>query len=118
MKPTEIIYKKPREGKTTELIKRCAENGGYIVCATSMRVRHTYEMAKDLGYKIPYPLTFDELLEKRYYPQGVKKVYIDDAMELIQKNANGLEVEAVAIDDLSDVIKKMKQEEIQCRKEN
>lgn len=111
MKPIEVIYKKPREGKTTELIKRCAENGGYIVSANSMRARHAYEMAKELGYKIPYPLTFDELLEKRYYPQGVKKIYIDDAMELIQRIAKGLEVETVAIDDLSDMIEKIKQEE-------
>lgn len=110
MKPTEVIYKKPREGKTTELIKRCDENGGYIVCATSMRARHAYEMAKDLGYKIPYPLTFDELLERQYYAKGAKKIYIDDAMELIQKIASGLEVEAVAIDDLSDMIEKMKLE--------
>lgn len=110
MKPIEVIYKKPREGKTTELIRRCAENGGYIVCASSMRAKHTYEMAKDLGYKIPYPLTFDELLEKRYYKQGIKKIYIDDAMELIQKIAIGLEIESVAIDDLSDSIKKMNQE--------
>lgn len=117
MKPIEVIYKKPREGKTTELIKRCAENGGYIVCATSMRARHAYEMAKELGYKIPYPLTFDELLEKRYYPQGVKKIYIDDAIELIQKIVKGLDVESVAIDDLSDAIERMKQEESKCQSE-
>lgn len=30
----EVIYKKSGEGKTTELIKRYAENGGYIVSAT------------------------------------------------------------------------------------
>lgn len=110
MKPIEVIYKKPREGKTTELIKRCAENGGYIVSATQTRAKFVFRFAKDLGYKIPYPLTFDELLEKRYYPQGVKKIYIDDTMELIQKIARGLEVEAVAIDDLSDMIEKMKRE--------
>lgn len=110
MKPTEVIFKKPAQGKTTELIKRCAENGGYIVSADTMRARYTFEMARNLGYNIPYPLTFHELLEKQYYIKGVKKIYIDDAMELIQRIAKGLEIEAVAIDDLSDAIEKMKQE--------
>lgn len=108
MKPIEIIYKKPREGKTTELIKRCAENGGYIVSATQSRAQFVFRMARDLGYKIPYPLTFDELLDKQYYAKGVRKIYIDDAMDLIQKITSGLEVEAVAIDDLTDMIAKIK----------
>lgn len=108
MKPIEVIYKKPKTGKTTELIKRCAENGGYIVSATQKRAKLVFEMALEIGCKIPYPLTFDELLEKQYYAKGIRKIYIDDAMELIRKIARELSVEAVAIDDLSDVIEEVK----------
>lgn len=106
MKPIEIIYKKPREGKTTELIKRCAENGGVIVSANYMRARRTYEMAKSLGYEIPMPITHENLLDKYYCNGDMKKIYIDDAVELIQKIANGLEIKSITIDDLSDVINK------------
>lgn len=111
MKPTEIIYKKPREGKTTELIKRCAENGGYIVSATQERAKLVFQMAKSMGHNIPFPLTFDELIHDMYYAKGVRKIYIDDAMELIQKIARGLEVEAIAIDDLSEAIEEMENQE-------
>lgn len=107
MKPIEIIYKKQGGGKTTELIKRCAKNGGYIVSASQKRADFVFKMSIDLGYKIPYPITFDDLLKGRYYAKGVRKIYIDDALELIQRIARGLEVEAIAIDDLSDVIKEM-----------
>lgn len=68
-------------------------------------------MAKSMGYNIHFPITFDELIHERYYTKGVRKIYIDDAMELIQKIARGLEVEAIAIDDLSEVIEEMKNQE-------
>lgn len=101
-----IIYKKPREGKTTELIKMCTENGGVIVSANSIRARHTYEIAKNLGYEIPMPITHENLIDKYYDRRNIKKIYVDDATELIQKIANGLEIAAIAIDDLSDRIEK------------
>lgn len=101
MKPTKVIYKKPREGKTTELIKLCAENGGVIVSASAMRAKCTYEMAKNMGYEIPMPITHENLIDICFLKGDIKKIYIDDATELIQKIAQGLDVEAIAIDDLS-----------------
>lgn len=107
MKPTKVIYKKPREGKTTDLIKMCAKNGGVIVSADSMRAKATYEMAKNMGYEIPMPITHRNLLD-RYFGKGhINKIYIDDATELIDKIAQDArisEVEAIAIDDLPEKI--------------
>lgn len=112
----EVIYKKSGEGKTTELIKRCAENGGYIVSATQARAMFVFQFAKSLGYNIPFPITFDELMHGRYLGKGVRKIYIDDALELIQAIAKGLEVEAVAINDLPEEIKKTKQEKLKLKR--
>lgn len=95
----EIIIKKPREGKTTELIKRCAEHGGYIVSATQMRAKATFKMAKDMGYNIPFPLTFAEFLRGEYNAKGIKRLYIDDAHELAQAIARSVEVAAITVDD-------------------
>lgn len=94
-----IIFKKPRSGKTTELIKQCAENGGYIVSATQMRAKETFRMAKEMGYNIPFPLTFAELLTQNFRPKGVRKLYIDDAHEIFKMISGGVEVAAITMDD-------------------
>lgn len=52
----------------------------------------------------------------RYLGKGVRKIYIDDALELIQAIAKGLEVEAVAINDLPEEIKKTKQEKLKLKR--
>lgn len=96
-----IIFKEPRTGKTTELIKRCAILGGYIVCKDKRNADYIIEMATELGAKIPYPITFDEFLSKRYYGKGVDRFYIDNADMLLQKIAGNVRIESIVIDDTS-----------------
>lgn len=100
----EIIIKKPREGKTTELIRRCAEHGGYIVSANQMRAKATFKMAKEMGYKIPFPITFYEFLQGHFYAKGIKRFYIDDAHEILKEIARGVEIDSITIDDLGNII--------------
>lgn len=95
------IYKEPRTGKTTELIKMCANFGGYIVCRDRIAAEQTAKMAKDLNYNIPYPMTFEEFLSGRYHAEGVRKVYIDNADVLLNRLARGVEIAAIAMDDTS-----------------
>lgn len=92
-----VIFREPRTGKTTELIKMCAMYGGYIVCVDKQRAKYTAGMARDMGVKIPFPLTFSEFLEGRYYAPGVKQVYIDNADMLIESIARGVSVNAIVI---------------------
>jgi hypothetical protein len=80
----QIIAKKRREGKTTELIMACAKAGGFLVCATQRDAHHTASIAKHLDISVPYPLTYHEFLEGRYYGSGVKVLFIDDADRLLQ----------------------------------
>lgn len=96
----EIIYREPRTGKTTELIKKCAEKGGYIVCLDNNRANMIAEMARNMNVKIPFPLTFHELITNRYYSRGIRKVYIDNADELIQFMAPGIEVDTIVLDKI------------------
>lgn len=95
----EVIYKKPGTGKTTELIKMCEQDYGYIVCADMRQVKMVQQMAMEMGCKIPYPTTFETFLSGKYYAPGVKKFYIDDADWLISKLARGNEVKAVTMSD-------------------
>lgn len=98
----EIICMSPGRGKTTELIKMCAEYGGYIVCANRRNVENVQKMAKRMGHRIPYPMTFRELLDGEYRARNVQKVYIDDADRLIKELAGGVEVKAVTMSDCKD----------------
>lgn len=92
-----IIKGGRRSGKTTELIRMCAENGGYIVCRSYNAASMIQKQSKEMGLKIPYPLTYTELLHKSYYAKGVKKLYIDDADELLRILTRGVELEAITI---------------------
>lgn len=92
-----IISKGRRSGKTTELIRMCAERGGYIVCRSHNAASMIKKQSKEMGLKIPYPMTYAELLHKSYYAQGVQKLYIDDVDELLRTITRGVEVEAITI---------------------
>ena len=48
-------------GKSTELIRRSADTGNYIVVPTKRRANHLFKQAKDMGINIPYPVTWDEI---------------------------------------------------------
>ena len=58
----EIIIGERGSGKTTELIKRSAETGSYILVATKMMAACVYTDAVHGGYNIPYPITIMEYL--------------------------------------------------------
>lgn len=95
------IYREPRTGKTTELIEMCSNFGGYIVCIDKIRAEQTAKMAHDMGFNIPYPITFDEFLSGKYHADGVDQFYIDNADQLLKKLAKGVWIEAIVMDDIT-----------------
>ena len=49
------------QGKTKLLIKQAAETYGIIVCPSRQMADYIFYMARDLGYSINRPITYDEL---------------------------------------------------------
>ena len=96
----EVIYRSRGQGKTTDLIKMSAEKGYYLVCSTMSRVKWTANHARELGLDIPFPLTFDEFIQREYYGKGIKGFVIDDADQLLQYMSS-VPVFAVALNDSS-----------------
>ena len=80
----EIIYKPRRMGKTTEVIKRCAEQGGYILVPNKVIADMTFKMAQDMGLLIPFPITALEFQEGKYWHLGVRRLHIDNAELVLQ----------------------------------
>lgn len=83
MKTKAIILQRGK-GKTTELINLSAKTGEYIVCH-SHSVKHIADAAKSMGLQIPYPLSYHEFIEGRYYGKGVKGVLIDEIGSLLRE---------------------------------
>lgn len=73
-----------QQGKTTQLIKIAAENGGYIVCRSKSMCGEINNMAHKMGLRIAFPLTYEEFLSRRYHGKGISKFYIDDVDHLLQ----------------------------------
>ena len=84
------------EGKTTKIIELCAKNFGYIVCADHRRSRYISDLATTMGLDIPFPITFHDFVENRYYDLGINEFLIDDAHELIQYLSN-VPVSAISV---------------------
>ena len=68
-------------GKTLELVKKSAANQIYIVCATRGSALRIAEMARELGYNIPFPITLRELPIRS---RNINEVYVDDADILLE----------------------------------
>ena len=81
---TEIIVRSRQGGKTTELIRRAAESGGYIVCSDQRRARQIADHARKMGLDIPFPLTAGEWQRRDYYQPGVRGLLFDDLDRIIQ----------------------------------
>lgn len=84
-------------GKTTELIRLCAEENAkgtvtYIVVAGRGRATYVADMARDMGAEIPFPLTFDEITRPAV-GSFMKQVLVDNADDFVRTIArNGIGV--------------------------
>ena len=56
-----LIYKGRRQGKTYDMIKLASENKGYILCSTVQQAQHIYNLSKDIGVSIHFPITYADL---------------------------------------------------------
>ena len=56
-----VISKGRRQGKTYDMIKLASENKGYILCSTVHQAQHIYNLSKDMGMDIHFPITYTDL---------------------------------------------------------
>ena len=77
-----IIFGNPGSGKTKALLEQSAKNNIPVLCESAARVQRLLVKAEGYGYKIPAPLTFDELNE------NVSVVYIDDIKRVLEAVLN------------------------------
>lgn len=72
-------------GKTTELIRMSGETQNYIVCMNQKECSRISAIAHEMNIKIPFPISYDEFINRDYYGQGVKGVLIDNIEYFINR---------------------------------
>lgn len=91
-----VIHKGRGQGKTYDMIKLASENKGYILCKTFQQAQHIYDLSKDMGVDIHFPITYSDLpLTKG---QRVDNILIDNAETFIETMV-GKKVSAISITD-------------------
>ena len=85
-------------GKSTELIRRSADTGNYIVVPNKRRANHLFKQAKDMGINIPYPVTWDEI---KHGIDGKSRlslgILIDDVEDLLRYIFIGIHIEGITL---------------------
>ena len=91
-----VIRKGRGQGKTYDMIKIASENKGYILCSTARQAQHIYNLSKDMGVDIHFPITYSDLpLTKG---QRIDNILIDNAETFIETMV-GKKVSAISITD-------------------
>lgn len=65
-------------GKTTRLVAASEFNDAPIICATEANKRHILDMARRHNYRIPTPVTAQEILSGRLYGNNTYKDFLVD----------------------------------------
>lgn len=87
-------------GKTKRCIELAAESGAYIVCASRAMVDQVWKMVMemDLLDKVPFPITFEDVVTGQF-GSGCKKLIYDDVDLILHQISRGVEVEAITLTD-------------------
>ena len=84
-------------GKTTQLIKKSANDGSVIVCYSDGVANSLMWEAKNLGIEIPRPISFNSFIEAKYYGQiRPNGLLIDDA-DLLLQSISILPIKAITL---------------------
>jgi hypothetical protein len=95
----EIIVLKRGGGKTTELIKLCARyKHPLIVCNNKQMCEWTFKHARDMGFDIPMPITYDDLVYNTYRGQNIDAFFLDNA-ELFLQSLTSVPIVAIAMSE-------------------
>jgi hypothetical protein len=100
-KGTVVIVGKGGTGKTTELIKKSAESGIYILVANRRRAEILVEHAKAMKLYIPFPVTLQEWLrsDNRFHGSSICRdgLLIDDIDSVIEELFRPIDIKAVTL---------------------
>lgn len=81
-----------------DILRFAAEHFLYVVCWKKDATR-LHQKAKKLGLDIPFPLSYRELLDKKYYGSGIEGIIVLDADMLLREICPTLNIAGISIRD-------------------
>jgi len=78
-----IITGAKRVGKTFNLIQESAKTGHYIVCHSREECSRIFSEALKHELNIPFPISYHEFIERKYYGKHISGFLIDDIDRLL-----------------------------------
>jgi hypothetical protein len=95
---TKLIIDDRQTGRSTKLIKECSKyRYAIIVCPTHIRAKILFDYAKDIGYPIPLPISFEEFVEGRFFGRNIDAFFFDDLDESIRQMAHCVPVKGIVM---------------------
>lgn len=106
-----IIFGERRSGKTTELIKQCAQDKYALIVAPNTHMCDCiFQQSKEMGYNIPQPITFRDFLHGKFYEHAVEKFYFDELIMCLETVAKGVAIESIVLPSDAKMDKEAEQE--------
>lgn len=94
----QIVQGNRGTGKTTELIKKCANDpNGILVVANIHQVYYTQHLARNMGLQIMEPITFQQVIDGKALRGRLVHLYIDNADVFLRQIVNGTSIFAISI---------------------
>lgn len=90
----EKIIKGRGQGKTLDLIKKSSLTGDYIVCSNFNNAAMIQCEAQEHGLNIPFPITYYEFTQKKYYSKGISGFLIDN-VEMFLESLTDVPINAI-----------------------
>lgn len=82
-----VIAQPRQSGKTTELIRESAERFAYIVCIDRREADRVAAEARAMKLDIPFPITWEDFLGKKYFAPGIRGFLFDNLDIMIERMA-------------------------------
>lgn len=93
-----LIYRKRQTGKTSELIERCSKDKYSLIVAPNRNMCEAiFKQSEELGYAIPYPITFTEFVTGRFCGKYINNFYIDELEMCLNSVSKGVCIDTIVI---------------------
>lgn len=93
----DIIVAPRGAGKTTQLIKKCAEyKYALIICHNKHLCEWTFSLAEKLGFAIPMPITYDDLMRGTYRGKSIDAFLLDN-VDLFLRSLTAVPIAAITL---------------------
>ena len=90
-----LTIKPRRSGRTNNLIRRAAMEGQTIVCVHKDEATRIFHKARDMGLRVPFPITYNEFTKGEFHPPGISGFLIDNMDMLLLYLAQGVPIDGM-----------------------